>query len=111
MSFLVARKTYTDISFTAGPTDQKRLGHESHFDRLELESQIQEEAVKAPQQSVAVSTNQYKAGITSYLDVVTAQTGALNNERTAAIILGNRLNATVLLIKALGGSWNTANLP
>ena len=78
---------------------------------LESEAQIQDEAVKAAQQSVTVFTNQYKAGITSYLEVVTAQTAALTNERTGATILGNRLNAAVLLIKALGGGWNVANLP
>jgi outer membrane protein TolC len=43
--------------------------------------------------------------------VVTAQTAALTNERTAATILGNRMNAAVLLIKALGGGWNIAQLP
>jgi len=78
---------------------------------LESEAGVQDEAVKAAQQSVTVFTNQYKAGITSYLEVVTAQTAALTNERTAATILGNRMNAAVLLIKALGGGWNVANLP
>src|SRR5713226_5659217 len=78
---------------------------------LENEAQVQDEAVKAAQQSVTVTTNQYKAGITAYLDVITAQTASLTNERTAATILGNRLNATVLLIKALGGGWNVSNLP
>src|SRR5262245_7453929 len=78
---------------------------------LESEAGVQDEAVKAAQQSVTVFTNQYKAGITSYLEVVTAQTAALTNEKTAATILGNRMNAAVLLIKALGGGWNIANLP
>jgi NodT family efflux transporter outer membrane factor (OMF) lipoprotein len=78
---------------------------------LEDEAQIQDEAVKSAQQTVVVVTNQYKAGITSYLNVITAQTAALENERTAINILGNRLNASVLLIKALGGGWNASNLP
>jgi outer membrane protein TolC len=78
---------------------------------LESEAQVQDEAVKAAQQTVVVVTNQYKAGITSYLDVIVAQTAALNNERTAITILGNRLNASVLLIKALGGGWNVSKLP
>jgi len=78
---------------------------------LESEAGVQDEAVKAAQQSVIVFTNQYKAGITSYLEVVTAQTAALTNERTGATILGNRLNAAALLIKALGGGWNVAKLP
>jgi NodT family efflux transporter outer membrane factor (OMF) lipoprotein len=78
---------------------------------LESEAQVQDEAVTAAQQSAAVITNQYRAGIVNYLDVITAQTAALTNERTAATILGNRLNATVLLVKALGGGWNASNLP
>jgi NodT family efflux transporter outer membrane factor (OMF) lipoprotein len=78
---------------------------------LENEAQVQDEAVKAAQQSVTVTTNQYKAGITTYLNVIISQTAALNNERTAASLLGNRLNATVLLIKALGGGWSVSNLP
>jgi NodT family efflux transporter outer membrane factor (OMF) lipoprotein len=78
---------------------------------LESEAQVQDQAVKAAQQTVAIVTNQYKTGITSYLDVIVAQTAALNNERTAITILGNRLNASVLLIKALGGGWNVAKLP
>ena len=78
---------------------------------LESEAQVEDEAVAAAQQSVAVITNQYRAGIVNYLDVITAQTAALTNERTAATILGNRLNAAVLLIKALGGGWNASNLP
>jgi hypothetical protein len=46
---------------------------------LEEEAQIQDEAVKAAQQSIEVTTNQYRAGIVSYLNVVTAQTIALTN--------------------------------
>jgi NodT family efflux transporter outer membrane factor (OMF) lipoprotein len=72
---------------------------------LEEEAQVQDEAVKAARQSVALTTNQYKAGIVSYLNVVTVQTIALSNERTAIDILGRRMSAGVLLIKALGGGW------
>jgi len=74
------------------------------------EARVQDEAVKAAQQTVTVVTNQYKAGIVNYLDVIVVQTAALNNQRTAINILGNRLNATVLLIKALGGGWKAADL-
>jgi outer membrane protein TolC len=78
---------------------------------LEREAQVQDEAVKAAQQTVAVFNNQYKAGIVSYLNVIIAQAAALNNERTAITIMGNRFNAAVLLIKALGGGWNVSKLP
>jgi NodT family efflux transporter outer membrane factor (OMF) lipoprotein len=75
---------------------------------LASEAQAQDEAVQAAQQSLAVITNQYQAGIVSYLNVVVAQTTALTNERTAVDILGRRLNASVLLIKALGGGWKAS---
>ncbi|MBP7766532.1 MAG: efflux transporter outer membrane subunit [Syntrophaceae bacterium] len=77
---------------------------------LAEEAGIQEQAVKAARESVALTTNQYKAGIVSYLNVVTAQTMALNNERTAISINGQRLKAAALLVKALGGGW-TADPP
>lgn len=77
---------------------------------LEQEAQVQEEAVKAARQSVAITTNQYKAGIVSYLNVVTVQATALSNERTAMDILGRRLSASVLLVKALGGGWEAGAL-
>lgn len=73
---------------------------------LERESEIENEAVNAARQSVELIRNQYKAGTVSYLDVVTVQATALVNERVAINILGQRLTATTLLMKALGGSWN-----
>jgi NodT family efflux transporter outer membrane factor (OMF) lipoprotein len=72
---------------------------------LGTEAEAQAEAVQAAQQSLAVTMNQYQSGIVSYLNVVVAQTTALGNERTAVDILGRRLAASVLLIKALGGGW------
>jgi len=78
---------------------------------LEEEARVQDEAVKAAQQSLAVIMNQYKAGIVNYLNVVTAQTTALSNEVTAVQILGRRMTANVLLIQALGGGWEASDLP
>lgn len=78
---------------------------------LEDEARVQGEAVSAAWQSVVLSTNQYKAGTISYLNVVTVQTIALTNDRTAIDILGRRIAATVLLIKTLGGGWNSSSLP
>lgn len=77
---------------------------------LEQEAQVQDEAVQAARQSVVLTTNQYQAGIVSYLNVVTVQTAALANERTAMDILGRRLSASVLLVKALGGGWDAGAL-
>jgi NodT family efflux transporter outer membrane factor (OMF) lipoprotein len=78
---------------------------------LEQEAQVQGEAVAAAQKALATATNRYKGGVTSYLEVITAQNVALTNEVAAVNILGRRMAATVLLIQALGGGWNTSNLP
>ncbi len=77
---------------------------------LEEEAAAQDEAVKAAQQSLAVITNQYKAGTVSYLNVIAAQTTELSNRNTAIVILGRRMTASVLLIEALGGGWNVSFL-
>jgi NodT family efflux transporter outer membrane factor (OMF) lipoprotein len=81
------------------------------FRILEDEAHIQDEAVRAAQQTVILTTNQYKAGIVSYLNVITVQAIALTNETTAVQILGRRMTAAALLIQALGGGWNVAGLP
>jgi outer membrane protein TolC len=78
---------------------------------LEQEAQVQADAVRAAEESVSLTTNQYKAGVVSYLNVVVAQTAALSNEITAVNIQNRRLAASVLLIKALGGGWDTSMLP
>ena len=78
---------------------------------LEEEGKVQDEAVKAARLSATLSTNQYKAGTISTLDLLVVETVARNNERTAIIILGNRMSASVLLIKALGGGWKSSDLP
>ncbi len=78
---------------------------------LENEAVAQEEALKSAQLGVTITRNQYRAGTVSYLNVVIAQTSAFANERNSISILGNRLNDSVALIKALGGGWNEADLP
>jgi NodT family efflux transporter outer membrane factor (OMF) lipoprotein len=78
---------------------------------LEDEARIQDEAVRAAEQSVTLTTNQYQAGTVSYLNVITTQTIALTNQVTGVQILGRRMTAAVLLIQALGGDWSAAELP
>jgi NodT family efflux transporter outer membrane factor (OMF) lipoprotein len=78
---------------------------------LQEEALAQKDAVSAAEESVRLTTNQYKAGTVSYLDVVVSQTAALNNQRTAVDIQGRRMTAAVLLVKALGGGWNAAQMP
>jgi NodT family efflux transporter outer membrane factor (OMF) lipoprotein len=69
-----------------------------------------EEAVRAARQSVELTTNQYNAGIVSFLNVITAQTIALNNERTLLNVRGRRFLASVQLVRALGGGWDATAL-
>jgi NodT family efflux transporter outer membrane factor (OMF) lipoprotein len=78
---------------------------------LEQESKVQDEAVKSARESLTVSTNQYRAGTISHLDLMVVETVAFNNERTAITILGNRMSASTLLVKALGGGWKASELP
>ncbi|MDR3578626.1 MAG: efflux transporter outer membrane subunit [Oryzomonas sp.] len=77
---------------------------------LESEAKVEDEAVRTSRQSVVVAENQYKAGTVSYLNVLTAQTAELGNERTAISLRGNRMMDSVLLIKALGGGWDASVL-
>ena len=77
---------------------------------LEEEARIQEEAVQSARQSVLLTTNQYKAGLVSYLNVIVVQASALNVERNAVDIRNRRLAASVALIKALGGGWKASDL-
>jgi NodT family efflux transporter outer membrane factor (OMF) lipoprotein len=78
---------------------------------LNDEAMAQQAAVAAAEHSLDLSSNRYKGGVVSYLEVTTAQSTALADERAAVDILRRRMTASVSLIKALGGGWNSANLP
>jgi NodT family efflux transporter outer membrane factor (OMF) lipoprotein len=78
---------------------------------LEAEAGQQHQAVVSAQESLQLFTNRYRGGVDTYLQVVTSQTAALANERNETDIQRRRMDATVLLIKALGGGWNVSNLP
>jgi NodT family efflux transporter outer membrane factor (OMF) lipoprotein len=78
---------------------------------LDQESTVQARAVAAAQRSLNISTNRYKGGVTTYLEVLTAQTTQLTNERTQEDITTRQYAASVQLILALGGGWDTSQLP
>jgi NodT family efflux transporter outer membrane factor (OMF) lipoprotein len=78
---------------------------------LNSEQVAQARAVQSAVRSTNISTNRYKGGVTTYLEVITAQTTQLANERTAADITTREFAASVLLVKALGGGWDTTKLP
>ncbi len=78
---------------------------------LEHEAQVQQNAVTAAQKYLELATTRYKGGVTSYLEVTTAQSAALADEVTAVDILGRRMVDAVTLVQALGGGWNSSDLP
>jgi NodT family efflux transporter outer membrane factor (OMF) lipoprotein len=78
---------------------------------LDDEARVQANAVAASERSLALANNRYRGGVASYLEVITAQSFALANERAAVNILIRRMNATVLLLKGLGGGWTVSALP
>jgi NodT family efflux transporter outer membrane factor (OMF) lipoprotein len=74
------------------------------------ESAVLDLAVSSAERSVTVSTAQYKGGVASYLQVITVQTIALANQRSAIDVQTRRMTASVLLIEALGGGWNASDI-
>jgi NodT family efflux transporter outer membrane factor (OMF) lipoprotein len=78
---------------------------------LDQESVTQNAAVTAAERSLRISTTRYKQGLDDYLVVLTAQTALLTNQRTQADITVRQFAANVQLIKALGGGWDTTQLP
>jgi outer membrane protein TolC len=78
---------------------------------LEKEADTQQRAVLASQKYLELALTRYRGGITSYLEVTTAQSASLTDEVTAVNILGRRMTNAVLLVQALGGGWDRSSLP
>jgi NodT family efflux transporter outer membrane factor (OMF) lipoprotein len=82
----------------------------SALNTLASEAESQQRATAAARLSLKLTTNRYQEGAVDYLDVVTAQTIALSNERNEEQIAGRRLDASVHLLQALGGGWDRTAL-
>jgi NodT family efflux transporter outer membrane factor (OMF) lipoprotein len=78
---------------------------------LETEASKQHEATVSAQNSEQLALNRYKGGLVTYFEVITAQSIALTNERTEVDLLMRRMDASVQLVRALGGGWDTSKLP
>jgi NodT family efflux transporter outer membrane factor (OMF) lipoprotein len=78
---------------------------------LSQEIQQQDAAVKSAQRNLTVATDRFKLGLDPYLNVITAQTALLSNQQTAVNLQMQQMTASVQLIEALGGGWNTKQLP
>jgi NodT family efflux transporter outer membrane factor (OMF) lipoprotein len=78
---------------------------------LEIEASQQHDATASAQQSLDLFNTRYEDGVDTYLQVITWQTALLQNERNDIAITQRRFEASVLLVKALGGGWDTSHLP
>jgi NodT family efflux transporter outer membrane factor (OMF) lipoprotein len=77
---------------------------------LERESQTEAEAVDAANLALQKSEDRYAEGIVTFLEVSATETAALQAQLSAINIRSRRLNAAVLLVKALGGGWQRTDL-
>ncbi len=73
---------------------------------LSVQSEAQSRAVEASQRTLDLANQSYRQGASTYLDITDAERTLFNNQRVAAQLLGQRMQATVQLIKALGGGWH-----
>jgi NodT family efflux transporter outer membrane factor (OMF) lipoprotein len=78
---------------------------------LEQESSAEQKAVASAQHSYDISNQRYKGGVTSYLEVLTAESALLQNQRTAIDLQTQQFVASVGLVRALGGGWDASQLP
>ena len=78
---------------------------------LEQETGATNETVRAAQTALDISTAQYKAGTTTYLQVETSQTALFAEQRALVGLLTRRMVSSVLLVEALGGGWDASQLP
>jgi NodT family efflux transporter outer membrane factor (OMF) lipoprotein len=100
--------TYRQTSLTAFQEVEDNL---ATLRILDNEAQQQDQAVASSRDSLQLFTNRYRGGVDTYLQVITAETTELANERNAIDILRRRMDASVLLVKALGGGWDVSGLP
>ena len=78
---------------------------------LEQESAAERKAVDSAQHSLDVSNRRFKGGATSYLEVLTAETTLIQNQRTAVDLQTRQFVDSVGLVRSLGGGWDTTQLP
>jgi NodT family efflux transporter outer membrane factor (OMF) lipoprotein len=100
--------TYRQTSLTALQEVEDNL---AALRILQNEAEQQDQAVTSSKDSLQLFTNRYRGGVDTYLQVITAETIELSNERNAIDILRRRMDASVLLVKALGGGWDISDLP
>ena len=103
-----AGKSYKATVLTAFQQVEDSL---SNLRILARELQQENEAVRAADHAVQMAMSLYRDGATNYLDVVVAQTSALQAEQAALSLQTRELQASVQLVRALGGGWSAQDLP
>jgi NodT family efflux transporter outer membrane factor (OMF) lipoprotein len=82
----------------------------SGLNELSLAAERQGAAVASSRRALEIANNRYTGGVTTYLDVISAQSALLTNERLATQLLGQQMVTEVALIKALGGGWDASQI-
>jgi NodT family efflux transporter outer membrane factor (OMF) lipoprotein len=82
----------------------------SGLEFLDQAAKTQQTAVEASRRALDLANNRYVGGVTTYLDVITAQSTLLSNERLATQLLGQQMVTSVYLVKALGGGWDASQI-
>jgi outer membrane protein, multidrug efflux system len=77
---------------------------------LNQAAKTQQAAVADSRRALEIANDRYVGGVTTYLDVITAQSTLLSNERLATQLLGQQMTTSVYLVKALGGSWDASEI-
>jgi len=77
---------------------------------LDRAAKTQQKAVADSRRALDIANDRYVGGVTTYLDVITAQSTLLNNERLATQLLGQQMTTSVYLVKALGGAWDASQI-
>jgi outer membrane protein, multidrug efflux system len=77
---------------------------------LNQAAKTQQAAVTDSRRALDIANDRYVGGVTTYLDVITAQSTLLSNERLATQLLGEQMTTSVFLVKALGGAWDASDL-
>ena len=82
----------------------------SNLSTLSQALSTQAAAVEDARKALEIANNRYVGGVTNYLDVITAETTLLSNQRLETQLLGQQMVSSVYLVKALGGGWDTSEI-
>ncbi len=107
-TFEASASNYKGVVFLAFNEVEDKL---SDLRIEEQEESAEHLAVNDAQHSLDVSNQRYKGGVTTYLEVLTAENTLIQNQRTEAQLRSRRFASSVELIRALGGGWDASQLP